>query len=144
MKKIFLSHKGIDEALVRDFKHTLELFGFEVWFAGDTMPAGVNPDRAISEGFVQSCAAVFFITPSFKDASWLADEIEYAKREKRKKGERFQIISIIFEDANGERGSVPELLRSYVYKEPKSRLEALREICRALPICAGMVDWRDS
>jgi len=142
-QKIFLSHKGVDEEMVRDFKDTLTLLGFEPWFAEESMAAGVNPDRAILKGFEESCAAVFFITPAFKDVSWLADEIEHAKEQKRQKKGQFLIISLVFKSRNGERGVVPPLLRSYVYKEPETDLEALREIVRALPVCVGMVDWKD-
>jgi hypothetical protein len=41
-------------------------------------------------------------------------------------------------------GEVPGLLKPYVWKKPKSSLEALREIVRALPIVPKLVDWRDT
>ena len=40
-------------------------------------------------------------------------------------------------------GEVPELLKNrFVYKEPRSNLEALHEIVRALPIRPGPIVWR--
>jgi hypothetical protein len=35
------------------------------------------------------------------------------------------------------------LLKTYVWKKPKTSLEALREIVRALPIVSIVVDWRE-
>lgn len=40
-------------------------------------------------------------------------------------------------------GEIPALLKSYVWKQPKSELEALREIVRALPLSVGIADWRE-
>lgn len=40
-------------------------------------------------------------------------------------------------------GEIPELLKAYVWKTPKTSLEALREIVRALPIAPTVVDWRE-
>jgi hypothetical protein len=82
------------------------------------------------------------ITPSFKDEGFLATEVEYAIQEKRKKGDKFAIISLQFVDPDGQTGDIPELLETYVWKKPKTTLEALREIVRALPISSGTVDWR--
>ena len=39
-KMIFLSHKGADKTLVRSFKDTLQLLGFEPWLDEDAMVAG--------------------------------------------------------------------------------------------------------
>lgn len=141
MMKIFLSHKGSDKPLVRQFKDTLDLLGFSPWLDEDSMPAGTPLDRGILEGFHNSCAAVFFITPHFKDENYLATEVDYAISEKQKKGEKFAIITLVFGDGIA-RGEVPDLLRRYVWKEPKSELEALREIIRALPVHVGDVRWR--
>jgi hypothetical protein len=52
------------------------------------MAAGVELDRGILQGFNDSCAAVFFVTPRFKDENYLATEVNYAMIEKRKKGAR--------------------------------------------------------
>jgi TIR domain len=68
--KIFLSHKGFDKPLVREFKSTLALLGFDPWLDEDAMPAGTNLERGILKGFTDSCAVVFFVTPEFKDESF--------------------------------------------------------------------------
>jgi len=83
---------------------------------------------------------VFFVTPNFSDENYLATEVEYAIRESRKKRHKFKIITVVF-TANGKKGVVPTLLQSYVWKEPASDLEALREIIRALPVAVGGVHW---
>jgi hypothetical protein len=71
-KKIFLSHKGVDKALVIDFKDTLAQLGFDPWIDDDAMPAGTTLERGILQGMQDSCGVVFFITTSFKDglAGW--------------------------------------------------------------------------
>lgn len=142
--KIFLSHKGIDKPKVREYKQTLEQLGFEPWLDEDAMTAGIELERGLLNGFKESCAAVFFVTPAFEDDNYLATEVNYAIAEKRVKKESFAIIAIRFEDGSGGEASIPELLRPYVWKEPKTDLEALREILRALPIQVGPVDWKTS
>lgn len=139
--KIFLSHKGFDKPMVRGFKSTLHLLGFDPWLDEDAMPAGTSLERGILDGFANSCAAVFFVTPEFKDENYLAAEVEYAIKQKRTKGDKFAIITLVFGEGNAK-GTVPDLLHTYVWKEPKSDLEALQEIIRALPIKFGGVRWR--
>jgi hypothetical protein len=142
-KKVFLSHKGIDKDKVADFKGTLQLLGYNPWLDEDAMPAGTPLERGLLQGMKDSCGVVFFITPSFKDEGYLETEINYAIQEKRAKGERFAIITLQFVDAEGKIGEIPELLKTYVWKKPKTSLEALREIVRALPVAPSVVDWRE-
>jgi len=139
--KIFLSHKGIDKETVRDFKKSLESLGFDPWIDEDAMHAGVELERGILQGFNDSCAAVFFVTPNFKDELFLGSEVNYAISEKRKKSDKFSIVTLVF-NQNGVSGEVPALLQPYVWKEPKTDLEALREIIKALPVKTGMVQWK--
>jgi hypothetical protein len=89
-----------------------------------------------------SCAAVFFVTPNYKDEKYLAAEIDYAIHQKREKGERFAITTIVLKDGNGNRGEVPELLRPYVWKEPKNQVEMIEEILKSLPVTTSGVVWR--
>ncbi|MEB4870175.1 toll/interleukin-1 receptor domain-containing protein [Priestia megaterium] len=134
--KIFLSHKSIDKEKVRNFKNTLELLGFDPWLDEDAMHAGMELERSIKRGFNDSCAAIFFVTPSFIDEDYLGTEVNYAISEKRKRKNNFSIITLVLEE-DGRKGDVPELLEPYVWKEPKDDLEALREIVKALPLQLG-------
>lgn len=140
-KQVFLSHKSVDKDLVTDFKETLELLGYEPWLDEEAMPAGTVLERGLNQGMKDSCAVIFFITPEFKDEGFLETEIDDAAQEKRKKGDKFAIITLQFGGKEG--ASIPDLLRRYVYKTPKSHLEALREIVRALPVVPGPIDWRE-
>lgn len=146
-KRVFLSHKSVDKDLVIDFKETLELLGYEPWLDEEAMPAGTPLERGLNQGMKDSCAVIFFITPEFKDEGFLEIEIDYAIQEKRNKGDKFAIITLQFVGKDGEEASIPNLLRRYVYKTPKSHLEALREIVRALPVVPGPVpgpiDWHE-
>ena len=139
-KRIFLSHKGTDKGMVIDFKETLDLLGYKPWVDDAAMPAGTELERGLLKGMEESCAAVFFITPSFVDEGFLQTEINYAIREKRNKGDRFAIITLRF--SNSDTTVIPVLLQTYVWKTPNSQLEALQEIIRALPVAPGRVDWR--
>ena len=139
--KIFLSHKGADKPMVREFKRTLEELGFDPWIDEDAMSAGVELERGILQGFKDSCAAVFFVTPSFQDQSYLASEVNYAIQEKRSKQDKFAIVTLVFSEGP-TKGVVPELLKQYVWKEPESQIEALRELIRALPIKVGLTSWK--
>lgn len=139
--KIFLSHKGADKPLIREFKQTLELLGFDPWLDEDAMQAGAELERSLLKGFSDSCAAIFFVTPNYIDENYLASEIDYAIQEKRKKNDKFAIITLVLGEGDSK-GIVPELLHRYVWKEPKSNLEALREIIKALPVQTGDVYWK--
>ena len=139
--KIFLSHKGADKPVVRDYRNTLELLGFDPWLDEDAMAAGTELERGLLRGFADSCAAVFFITPNYKDESYLASEVDYAIQEKRKKGDRFAIITLVLHEA-GAAAKVPDLLARYVWKTPATHLEGLREIIKALPVYLAQVYWR--
>lgn len=142
-KKVFLSHKGVDKDIVVDFKTTLDILGYDPWIDEDAMPAGTSLERGLLQGMQDSCGVVFFITPSFKDEGYLETEVNYAIQEKRKKGDKFAIIALQFVDHDGNVGEIPALLKTYVWKKPKTHLQALCEIVRALPIIASDVDWRD-
>lgn len=139
--KIFLSHKGVDKPKVREFKETLELLGFDPWLDEDAMHAGVELERAIAQGFRDSCAAVFFVTPNYVDEQYLATEVNYAIAEKRRKGTKFAIVTLVYE-VDGKKGQVPDLLAPYVWKEPRNDMEAIRELIRALPVKVGDVYWK--
>jgi hypothetical protein len=117
-QRIFLSHKGADKPLVRRFFGVLKAIGFDPWLDEDAMTAGVELERGILRGFKDSCAAVFVITPNYVDEGYLRTEMNYAVAEKRAKGDRFAIITIVFADKKGQKGAVPDLLKQYVWKEP--------------------------
>lgn len=142
-KKIFLSHRGSDKDMVIDFKNTLEILGYEPWLDEEAMPAGVPVERAVLQGMKDSCAVVFFITPSFKDDGYLETEINYAIQEKREKGDKFVIVTLLFDNSGDETVEVPDLLRPYVWKTPNTPLQALREIIRALPFAMENVDRKE-
>lgn len=139
--KVFLSHKGIDKPKIREYKEALELLGFEPWLDEDAMSAGVELERSLIQGFKESCAAIFFVTPNYLDEQYLASEINYAIAEKRKKGNKFSLVTLVL-DIDGSKGVVPDLLQPYVWKEPRSDLEALTEIIKALPVKVGDVYWK--
>ena len=138
--RVFLSHKSVDKTMVRRYNQTLRLIGYDTWIDEDAMRAGANLERALSQGFSDSCAAIFFITDSYKDDGYLATEVEYAIREKRAKGDKFAIVTLVF--GGGGQQDVPELLRPYVWKSPAGELEAIQEIVHALPIKVGDINWR--
>ena len=103
--KIFLSHKGVDKELVRDFEKTMRLLGFDPWLDEDAMSAGATLERALLKGFADSCAVVFFVTKNYVDENYLATEVNYAVAEKRKKGDRFSIITLALDGCRREQCS---------------------------------------
>lgn len=142
-KKIFLSHKGNDKPTVRQYKNVLQSLGFTPWLDEDAMVAGTELERALLQGFRDSCAAVFFVTPNYVDTGYLATEVNYAIQEKRAKGSRFSIITLALPDESGRVGDIPELLKPYVWKNPQHPLSALDEIVRGLPIELGSPVWKN-
>ena len=143
LKRIFLSHRGFDKEIAIDYKLTLEELGYEPWLDDDAMPAGTLLERGLLHGMQESDAVVFFITPSFKDEGYLATEIEYAIEEKRRKKDKFAIITLRLTGDGNDEATIPDLLRRYVWKTPKTPLEALREILKAFPIEPGLVERRN-
>ena len=140
--KVFLSHKGADKPMVRQYKETLETLGFDVWLDEDAMPAGTALHRGILQGFKDSCAAIFFITPNYKDERFLETEVNYAITEKMQKGDKFSLITLVYNGENGKIGEVPELLKTYVWKQPNNDLEAIQEIIKALPVKLGEIRYK--
>jgi len=140
--KIFLSHKGANKPMVRQFFTTLKLLGFDPWLDEDAMPGGTELLRGIQEGMTNSCAAVFFITPQFKDEAYLRGEVNLAMQEKTQRADRFTILSLAMLDETGQRGSVPPILHQWTWKEPGNEMEALNEIIRSLPIELGPPSWK--
>ena len=136
--RIFLSHKSVDKPLVYRYYHALNEAGFDPWLDDPDMPAGTNLERAIFQGFAESCAAVFFITDNFKDEKYLAAEVDYAVMQKRKKDKKFAIITLRYSDA----APVPDLLTPFIYKTVSNDLEGFYELLRALPLEVGPVRWK--
>lgn len=136
--KIFLSHKSGDKPLVYRYYNALTAIGFDPWLDESDMPAGANLEREMLRGFEESCAAVFFITENFKDERYLASEVDYAVRQKRKKDKKFAIITLRYANS----APVPDLLDPYIYRDVSNDLEEFRELVRALPIELGPVRWK--
>lgn len=136
--RIFLSHKSVDKPLVYRYYNALKELGFDPWLDEPNMSAGANLERELLRGFQESCAAVFFVTANFIDENYLATEVDYAVREKRKKGNKFAIITLRY----AKNVSVPALLDRYIYRDVENDLEGFRELVRALPIESGPVRWK--
>jgi len=136
--RIFLSHKSADKPLVYRYYYALKELGFDPWLDEPDMPAGRNLEREILKGFSESCAAVFFVTKNFQDENYLATEVDYAIKQKRKKNKNFAIVTLRYPEAS----SVPELLTTYVYKNVSNDLEGFRQLLRALPIEVGPIRWK--
>lgn len=81
-QRIFLSHKSANKPLARQYSDVLRLLGFDPWLDEEAMPAGTELNRGILQGFNDSCAAVFLITPAFMDEKYLRTEINYAVDQK--------------------------------------------------------------
>jgi hypothetical protein len=136
--RIFLSHKSVDKPIVNRYYQALKELGFNPWLDVWDMPAGKNLERDLLKGFQEACAAVFFVTENFKDENYLATEVDYAIQQKRKKREKFAIITLLYSEPD----NVPALLRGYVYKPVKNDLEGMWEVIRALPIELGPMRWK--
>ena len=116
-KMVYLSHKSADKPMVVDYKDTLQLLGFDPWLDEDAMPAGTTLARGLMQGMKNSCGAVFFVTPSFQDEGFLETEVNYAIQEKHEKGDKFAIITLLFDNEEGGSANVPDLLKPYVWKK---------------------------
>ncbi len=136
--RIFLSHKSVDKPIVLRYYNALKEIGYEPWLDQPDMPAGTNLERGILDGFEKSCAAVFFITENFKDENYLATEVDYAIAQKRKKGNKFSIITLRYPKSS----PIPGLLSTYIYKEVQNDLEGFAEVIRALPVELGPIRWK--
>lgn len=131
--RIFLSHRGLDKPIVKQYRDALEAAGFRPWMDVTDIQTGAHLERTLQQGMASSCAAVFFVTPHYEDSAYLAAEIDDALRQQVMRGDGFRIITLVFTDANGKRVTAPEPLRKYVWGEPKTHLEGIKCIMRALP-----------
>ncbi|MEM0962005.1 MAG: toll/interleukin-1 receptor domain-containing protein [Bacteroidota bacterium] len=136
--KIFLSHKTVDKVIVEKYHRALLELGYSPWLDKEDMVAGSNVERDILQGFEESCAAVFFVTKSFKDEKFLATEVDYAVQQKRDKGDKFSIITLLF-DPDAE---VPGVLRRFLWQHVSNDLDGLYEVLRGLPVELGPVRWK--
>lgn len=136
--RIFLSHKSVDKPLVRRYYDALQALGFDPWLDEPNMPAGSNLERELLRGFEESCAAIFYVTDSFKDEKYLATEIDYAIHQKRRKEKKFAIVTLRYEST----APVPGLLQPFVYKDVTNDLEGFEFIVKALPIELAPVRWK--
>ena len=59
-------------------------------------------------------------------------------REKRKKGNKFAIITLRYANS----ATIPGLYRRYIYRDVSNDLEGFRELVRALPVEPGLVRWK--
>lgn len=130
---IFLSHKGIDKDIVRQYRDVLEAVGLRPWMDESDISKGETLVRALSEGMSNSCAAVFFVTTQYKDEGYLRSEIDEALSQQVARGNGFKLITLAIADESGKRGNVPEPLKKYVWGEPNSHLEGIRFILESLP-----------
>jgi hypothetical protein len=130
---IFLSHKGVDKNVVRQYRDVLVAVGLRPWMDESDLPAGPALVRALNEGMTNSCAAVFFVTPQYVDEGYLRSEIDDALEQKVARGEGFSIITLVIADEHGNRGKVPQPLRKYIWKDISTHLEGVRFILDALP-----------
>jgi hypothetical protein len=135
---IFLSHKSVNKDLVRRYYGTLDALGFQPWLDEEDIVAGDILHRALVDGMDSSCAAVFFVTSEFKDEKWIGKEVDLAVHRQVDRGSKFQIITLVFDDAE-----VPRSLQTYVYAKVNNDLDGLREIVRGLPIELGPPRWRE-
>ena len=138
--RVFLSHKSVDKPLVYRYYRALKTLGFDPWLDEVAMPAGANLEREVLRGFEESCAAVFFITESFRDEKYLAAEVDYAVMQKRMKDKKFAIVTLRYTNA----AAVPGLLTPYIYKDVSNDLEGFEELVKALPIELGPARWKSA
>lgn len=137
--RIFLSHKWANKPMVRRYHSALQQIGFSPWLDEEAVTAGQVLHRALDDGMTQSCAAVFFLTPEFRDDRWISQEVDLAVHRTVEQGDRFRIITLVCGDAE-----VPRPLQRYVYAKIEHELDGLREIVRALPIELGPPRWKES
>ena len=135
---VFLSHKWVNKDRVRRYHRVLEDLGYKPWLDEEEVVAGDVLHRALEAGMENSCAAVFFVTPDFRDDCWLGQEVDFAMSRKIERAEKFQIITLVFDGAE-----VPKTLKRSVFVAVDNDLDGMRHIIRALPIELGPARWRE-
>jgi hypothetical protein len=135
---IFLSHKQLNKDLVRRYYRALHSVGFAPWLDEEDITLGDVLHRALTDGMDASCAAVFFVTPEFKDERWVGREVDLAINRQVDRPGKFQIITLVFGEAE-----VPRPLQTFVYARVDNDLDGFREIVRALPIELGPPRWKE-
>jgi hypothetical protein len=80
-----------------------------------------------------SCGAVFFVTPLYKDTGYLEAEIDDALQQKMARGDGFALIALLIPDEHGVYGDVPAPLKKYAWKKLGTHLDGARYILESLP-----------
>lgn len=130
--KIFLSHRGVDKALVTAVDKTLRLLGLKTWLDTDDLSIGGPLVRAIDAAFNECAAAVFFITKSYADEGIIAQEINRAIHLAATKRDGFKLIPLVLLDHGGGDASVPGPLNAMVWRNVHD-YEIVSAIITSLP-----------
>ena len=89
----------------------------------------------------ESCAAVFFVTPSFGSSAYLDAEIELARAQHSARGDGFSIITLLLPNKVGEYRRVPKRLSRWLCKKAPTELEGMSALLEALPPYVLKKEW---
>lgn len=130
--RIFLSHRGVNKALVEKIEHALRDLGLRPWFDKYDLGVGEALVRSVDNAFSECSAAVFFISGDYVDAGVIGNEIERAVHERAIRSEQFKIIPLVLSQHGGDDTRVPKPLETLKW-ETVADIDILPTILRSLP-----------
>jgi hypothetical protein len=97
-KIIFISHSGKDDGVVSEIREALESLGLGVWMDSRQLTDGDELESAIRTANDDSRHLVAVLSPHAVNSRWVAKEVQYALKVKKKHTDGFEVVPILLDD----------------------------------------------
>lgn len=104
-KQVFISHSGKDDGVVAGIRQALESLGLGVWTDSRQLTGGDELEPAIRTAIDDSRHLVAVLSPRAVNSRWVAKEIQYALKVKKKRTDGFKVVPILLDGI--EPGALP-------------------------------------
>ena len=119
---VFVSHNRQDKPWVRVFVQHLRELGLRVFFDEDSISAGGEFHREVSEALEQSRAFVFIITAASILSPWVEDEIDMALSYRAASRHQLKVIPVYLESVRFDHSSVKTAAPIYLTEERRRNI----------------------
>ena len=96
-KKVFISHSGKDDGVVAEIRQALESLGLGVWADSRQLTGGEELRPEILKAIDDARHLVAVLSLNAVNSRWVAKEIQYAMKVKKKRTDGFKVIPILLD-----------------------------------------------
>ena len=111
-KKVFISHSGKDDGVVAEIRQALESLGLGVWADSRQLTGGDELEPEILKAIDDARHLVAVLSLNAVNSRWVAKEIQYAMKVKKKRTDGFKVVPILLD------GIEPAALPLWFQEEP--------------------------